>query len=174
MSVLFTKRINNEIKKYKKENFLFPNVLLKPNDSNLREWYFIIYDLKDTDYEGGYYFGEIMLPMEYPVKPPDFKIYTPSGRFDTNKKICTSFTGFHSNEHASSQNLVTLSQGVVSFMTDDDETGIGSISMVGKTSSECKEICKSRKKFASESMSFNMSNEKFRRVFGEEDLKKIM
>lgn len=166
---LFNKRINNELKKYAKEEFMFPNVLLKPNESNLVQWFFIIYDL-DGDYTSGYYFGEILLSPEYPLKPPDFRMYTPNGRFETSKKICTSFTGFHSSDHASSQNIVTLSQGVISFMTDDAETGIGSITLKHGDAHIIKE---NRRTFAKNSKKWNSENKLFQTTFSSIDLEKI-
>jgi len=171
MSRLFNKRINNEIKMYARDNFMFPNVLLKPDLADLKKWYFLIHSLSD-DYIGGYYFGIIMLSEEYPLKPPDFKFYTPSGRFETNKKICTSFTGFHSSEHAPSQNISTLSQGVISFMTDDMEKGIGSITLHG-TVGEKEELRKNRKLYALNSMSWNLNDPLFKKVFTEDDLQKL-
>jgi ubiquitin-protein ligase len=172
MSRLFKKRIMNEIKMYSRDNFIFPNVLLKPDDSDLKNWYFLINGL-DGDYTGGYYFGIIMLSEEYPLKPPDFKFYTPSGRFEVDKKICTSFTGFHGSEHAVSQNILTLSQGVISFMTDDTETGIGSITLRG-SKTDGLEIRKRRIMYALNSMIWNSDNELFKGVFTESDLAKIM
>ena len=171
MSRLFTKRIRNEIKMYEREKFMFPNVLLRPDQSDLKKWYFVIHSL-DGDYTHGFYFGIIMLSEDYPLKPPDFKIFTPSGRFEVNKKICTSFTGFHSSEHAASQNIVTLSQGIISFMTDDNETGIGSITLRG-TTEEKEEIRKIRRMYACNSMDWNRKNELFSKVFSEIDIDKL-
>lgn len=35
------------------------------------------------------------LPSEYPFKPPEVYMLTPSGRFEINKKICLSISSFH-------------------------------------------------------------------------------
>ena len=43
-----------------------------------------------TPFEGGLYHGRIMLPPEYPFKPPSIMLLTPSGRFEVGKKICLS------------------------------------------------------------------------------------
>lgn len=58
------------------------------NDSTIR-------GAPDTDFAGGIYHGRILLPPEYPFKPPHVVFLTPSGRFETHTKICLSFSAFH-------------------------------------------------------------------------------
>lgn len=160
MTSIFNKRIQNEIKLYKKENFTFPNLYLRPNIDNLQEWYFIVYDLKDTPFENGYYFGKIILQTTYPLKPADFIFITPNGRFEPNKKICTSFSGFHPESHTSTWNILTMMQGIISFMTDkEDIKGIG----FTETSNEEKiELSK-------QSLDWNKKNEIFINIFKDFD-----
>ena len=128
MSLSFNKRINKEIQLYEKDNFKFPNLLLKPTD-NLEVWYFVVYDLKDTEYENGVYLGKVNLPSKYPFKAPDFQFLTPSGRFEINKKLCTSFTGYHQELYSPSWNIASMCAGLISFMTDStdhvESKGIG-------------------------------------------------
>jgi ubiquitin-conjugating enzyme E2 J1 len=38
--------------------------------------------------QGGIYHGRILLPSEYPFKPPSFLMLTPNGRFETGVKVC--------------------------------------------------------------------------------------
>ena len=45
---------------------------------NLFEWHFTIRGPPGTDYEGGRYHGRILLPPEYPMKPPSIVILTVS------------------------------------------------------------------------------------------------
>ncbi len=71
------------------------NVLVKPADDNILTWYFIIFGPKETPYHNGEYFGIILFERNYPFAPPHFKMFTPSGRFKPNDKICMSMTGFH-------------------------------------------------------------------------------
>lgn len=68
----------------------------------------------DSSYAGGEYYGVLLFPAEYPFKPPGIKVgvfvhfavmpdlqiasskmYTPSGRFQPDKKICFSMSDFH-------------------------------------------------------------------------------
>ena len=127
----FSKRLNKEMQLYQKDNFIFPNLILRPSD-NLTIWYFIVYDLKDTEYDGGIYLGKVILPPKYPFKAPDFQFLTPSGRFEINKKLCTSFTGYHQELYSPSWNIASMCAGLISFMTDStdrpESKGIGGIS----------------------------------------------
>ena len=47
-----------------------------PLESNMFEWHFTIRGAKETDFEGGIYHGRILLPPEYPFKPPNFIFLT--------------------------------------------------------------------------------------------------
>lgn len=126
----FFKRLSKEIQLYQKDNFIFPNLILKPTD-DLNIWYFVVYNLKDTEYMDGVYLGKIIIPSKYPFCPPDFQFLTPSGRFEINQKLCTSFSGFHKDLYSPSWNILAMCYGLVSFMTDDsskiESKGIGGI-----------------------------------------------
>lgn len=66
-----------------------------PLESNLFEWHFTIRGPPDTEFEGGVYHGRIILPPEYPFRPPDIMFMTPSGRFSTGMKICLTISSYH-------------------------------------------------------------------------------
>lgn len=131
MSSSFNKRLSKEIQLYQKDNFQFPNLILKPSEADLGIWYFVVHDLKDTEYEDGIYLGKVILPPKYPFKAPDFQFLTPSGRFEINKKLCTSFTGYHPELYSPSWNIASMCAGLISFMTDStdllESKGIGGI-----------------------------------------------
>lgn len=59
------------------------------------EWHFTIRGPVGTEFEGGVYHGRIVLPPEYPFKPPNIMFLSPSGRFDVRKMICLSISAFH-------------------------------------------------------------------------------
>ena len=50
-------------------------------EENIFEWHFAIAGPAGSDYAYGIYHGRIILPHEYPFKPPDFMMLSPSGRF---------------------------------------------------------------------------------------------
>ena len=66
-----------------------------PLEENVFEWHFTIRGPPDSDFDGGRYHGRILLPSEYPFKPPDIILDTPNGRFQVGSKICLSISGFH-------------------------------------------------------------------------------
>ena len=40
-------------------------------------------------YKGGYYWGKLVFPQDYPYKPPSILMITPSGRFKCNTRcVC--------------------------------------------------------------------------------------
>ena len=45
---------------------------------NLFEWHFTIRGPSETDFSGGLYHGRIVLPPEYPMKPPSIILLTVS------------------------------------------------------------------------------------------------
>ena len=45
---------------------------------NLFEWHFTIRGPVDSEFDGGLYHGRIVLPPEYPMKPPSIIILTVS------------------------------------------------------------------------------------------------
>ena len=155
MSRLLYKRINREIALYQQDNFKFPNLILRYDEEDLLKWYFIIYDLDDTPYKNGVYFGKIKLPNEYPLKAPDFYVITPNGRFETNTKICTTFSSFHQETYTSTWNILTMMEGLISYMTENNTSGIGTIN----TTVEEKIY------LAKNSLKWNIENSEFNKIF---------
>ena len=153
---LCLKRLTKEILMYEKENFKFPNLILRPNHNDILKWYFIIYDLRETPFENGVYFGKITLPNEYPLKPPDFVFITPNGRFETNKKICTTFSAYHQETYTSTWNILSMMEGMISFMTEEDpDKGVG---YINSTNLEKQEM-------AIASLQWNKNNKDFITIF---------
>ena len=85
-------------------------------------WYYVIYDLKDCPYEGGFYMGRIIFPKQYPLKPPGIEMITPNGRFQVNKRICMSMSDYHPESWNPTWNVQTIIIGLVSFMCTDERT----------------------------------------------------
>lgn len=49
-----------------------------PLEDNLFEWHFTVRGPSGTDFDGGVYHGRIILPPEYPMKPPNIILLTVS------------------------------------------------------------------------------------------------
>ena len=57
------------------------------NQLILQEWHCTIRGSPQTEFEGGLYHFRIILPAEYPFRPPSIMMLTPSGRFELNTKV---------------------------------------------------------------------------------------
>ena len=119
------KRLIGEIRLLKKDPHKYIDVA--PDENDILTWYFLIKGPEFSDFAGGYYIGKIMHNPEYPLKPPDFMMLTPSGRFMINQKICLSNTGYHSEEWSAMWNIHAILTGLLSIMLDDKEHGIAHI-----------------------------------------------
>lgn len=52
-----------------------------------KEWHCTIRGPAGTEFEGGLYHFRILLPSEYPFRPPSILMLTPNGRFELNTKV---------------------------------------------------------------------------------------
>lgn len=50
----------------------------QPLEDNLFEWHFTVRGPIDSDFQEGIYHGRILLPSEYPMKPPNIIFTTVS------------------------------------------------------------------------------------------------
>lgn len=151
---LAQKRLSKELMAMKKDSP--PFILAQPEEKNILDWHFIIRGPPDSPYHGGEYHGLLMFPSDYPFKPPDIKMFTPSGRFEPGINICMTMTSYHKSEWNAAWSVATILTGMLSFMLSDEVT-TGAI----KTTQATKE------KLAKESHLFNMNNRKFREIFPE-------
>lgn len=141
------KRFEGDIKLLNKDPLEFIDA--KPSDDML-VWNFLIRGQKGSDYENGWYIGEITFPAEYPQKPPNFKMLTPNGRFKAGSNICMTNTGYHSDMWSPMWNMHAILMGFLSIMLEDKDTGISHI----KTSKS------ERATYAKESVEWNMTHHK--------------
>ncbi|KAJ9117752.1 hypothetical protein QFC20_000030 [Naganishia adeliensis] len=149
-----TKRLQKEYQAMQKSPP--PFIVARFEEKNILDWHFIIRGPPDSPYDGGEYHGLIMFPSEYPFKPPDIKLFTPSGRFETSTKICMSMTSYHPSTWNAAWSVSTILTGLLSFMLGDEIT-TGAV----KTTVE------EKKRFAAASHGFNIANKKFRDIFPE-------
>ncbi|TNN13363.1 Ubiquitin-conjugating enzyme E2 J1 isoform 3 [Schistosoma japonicum] len=99
----------------------------KPLEDNLFEWHFTIRGPEDSDFQGGVYHGRILLPSEYPMKPPNIVLLTPNGRFETHRKICLSISGYHPESWRPSWSIRTALLALIGFMPTHGVGAIGSL-----------------------------------------------
>ena len=144
-SVITEKRLKNEMKELLKNRLEFAQAIQDEDDKFI--FYFLLKGDKDSDYNGGYYLGKIMLPHEYPAKPGDFMTLTPNGRFEINKKICLTNSGYHTESWTPTWNIKNMIIGFSSIFNTDLEHGISHI----------KDTPANRRKFAKESVDYNNS-----------------
>ncbi|EWM24769.1 ubiquitin-conjugating enzyme e2 j1 [Nannochloropsis gaditana] len=97
-----------------------------PLEENLFEWHFTLRGPPATDYDGGVYHGRILLPAEYPFKPPNIMLLTPSGRFEIGKKICLSISAHHPEHWQPAWGGLIL-EALISFFPTEPKGAVGSL-----------------------------------------------
>eukprot|EP01127_Copromyxa_protea_P010198 TRINITY_DN2464_c0_g1_i1.p1 TRINITY_DN2464_c0_g1~~TRINITY_DN2464_c0_g1_i1.p1 ORF type:complete len:742 (-),score=135.62 TRINITY_DN2464_c0_g1_i1:82-2307(-) len=124
-----------------------PSIRVSPQEDNLWICHFLItFDF--GDYKGGEYHGRLEIPQEYPMAPPRIFFMTPSGRFQTETRICVSFSDYHPELWNPSWGIESVLVGLQSFMQEDSPHSLGSISTPKKH----------RQELAAKSHEFNLKN----------------
>lgn len=131
-----------------------PGIHIAPEGDNLFIIHFVFDGPTETPYEGGQYWGSLQFPATYPMSPPVICMHTPSGRFKINMPICLSMSSFHPESWVPTWNIVTIVQGIQSFMTSEDPA-------VGAFTCSAGE----RKQLAADSRRYNAASEKFTALF---------
>lgn len=98
-----------------------------PMENDMFEWHFTIRGADGTEFEGGMYHGRILLPPEYPMRPPNIVFLTPSGRFETNTKICLSFSAFHPELWQPAWGIRLILEALISFLPTPADGAIGAL-----------------------------------------------
>eukprot|EP00919_Chromeraceae_sp_WS-2016_P038935 GHVR01092981.1.p1 GENE.GHVR01092981.1~~GHVR01092981.1.p1 ORF type:complete len:267 (+),score=74.60 GHVR01092981.1:69-869(+) len=126
MNALATTRLTREYNNLQKSPT--PQISVNHEDS-LLICHFVFYDLpSDTPYAGGMYHGKLVLPKDYPHAPPSIYMITPSGRFETNTRLCLTISDFFPDKWNPAWGIRTVLIGLLSFMLDaHDYQHIGSI-----------------------------------------------
>ncbi|CCD68334.1 UBC core domain-containing protein [Caenorhabditis elegans] len=99
----------------------------QPMEDNLFEWHFTIRGTLGTDFEGGIYHGRIIFPADYPMKPPNLILLTPNGRFELNKKVCLSISGYHPETWLPSWSIRTALLALIGFLPSTPGGALGSL-----------------------------------------------
>jgi len=155
-----TRRLTRELKSIQSNPMTNPRVYTSPLESNLLEWHYVIEGPTDTPYKDGFYWGKLIFPKQYPLKPPSVMMITPNGRFKTNRRICLSMSDYHPESWNPMWSVTTVLQGLISFMVETAPT-LGSIETT----------LSQKKKFARHSLESNIKDEQFRKLFPELVLK---
>lgn len=116
----------------------------KPTEENMFEWHFVLRGPAGTDFEGGKYHGKILLPAEYPFKPPNIIFLTPNGRWETKTKICLSMSAYHPEDWQPAWGIRTMLEALISFMPSATDGAVGAMDASSET----------RKRLALESLSY--------------------
>ena len=98
-----------------------------PLEDNLFEWHFTIRGPVGTDFEGGLYHGRILLPSEYPFKPPNIVFLTKNGRFEVGTKICLSISAYHPEHWQPAWGVRTMLEAIISFLPTEGAGAIGAL-----------------------------------------------
>lgn len=104
-----------------------PRILAQPLDSNILEWHFAMLGEEDTPYEGGIYHGRLLFPADFPSRPPQLEMITPSARFEVNVPICTTMTNLHPEKWTPTWTASTILLGFLSYWSDDDTVSLGAV-----------------------------------------------
>lgn len=119
------KRIMQEMREIQRETS--GEIMAEALEDNIFEWHFAIKGPPDTEFEGGIYQGRIILPPEYPFKPPSFIMITPSGRFETGVKICLSMSSHHPEHWQPSWSVRVALVALIAFLPTSGRGAIGSL-----------------------------------------------
>lgn len=148
------KRLSKEYVSMQKEPP--PYVWAAPEEDNILTWNFIIRGPEDSPFRGGEYHGVLLFPSEYPFKPPGIKMFTPSARFQPDRRICFSMSDFHPGSWNPAWSVNTILTGLLSFMLSDE------ITTGGLASSDSAKAA-----YATRSHEWNTNSSRFREAFPE-------
>ncbi|KAF9924616.1 Ubiquitin-conjugating enzyme E2 J1 [Linnemannia zychae] len=119
------KRIMQEAKELDREPST--DFSASPLETDIFEWHFTIRGPEETEFEGGLYHGRILLPNNYPFAPPSLMFLTPNGRFELNKKVCLSITGYHPEYWQPAWGIRTVLVAVMGFLPTESKGAIGGL-----------------------------------------------
>ena len=132
-------RIKNEIKLMMENH---PDDLFAyPLDNDYFNWHFTIKGAKNTEFEGGFYHGNLHLENNYPESQPNIQFFNPNGRFQPNTTLCLNI--LNNKSWKQEWTLINMLEALINYMPIQ-ENHTGSIS----------ESIDKRKEYASNSSQF--------------------
>ena len=113
--------MDNQVKKTGK---ISDNFICLPDPEDVYTWYYVVFGIKEpSEYDGGFYFGKVTCPPDYPAKAPNIKIITENGRFRTHGEgICLSISNFHPESWNPAWKVSQIVIGLVSFWISNEYT----------------------------------------------------
>lgn len=116
-----------------------------PDSKNILEVHFSVRGPAPGPFEGGLYHGRILMDPEFPYKPPHVQLMTKSGRFETFRNICFSYTAYHPETWSATGCMKNLIVGLQSLFEAWDEHAIGLIYNPDKR--KCAELAKASREY---------------------------
>mmetsp|Transcript_65141 Transcript_65141/g.146946 ORF Transcript_65141/g.146946 Transcript_65141/m.146946 type:complete len:286 (-) Transcript_65141:175-1032(-) len=135
-----------------------PLIHVSCDESNILNWSYMLEGPPDTPYAGGWYWGKLKFPKDYPFKPPSILMMTPNGRFETNTRLCLSMSDYHPESWQPAWSLDTVLKGLLSFMCEESPTA-GAIDPPPSN--------EERARFARSSLDWNKGQAEFMKGFPE-------
>lgn len=133
-----------------------PHIHVAVEEANMLDWNYLLQGPKDTPYEGGWYWGKLRFPKEYPFKPPSILMMTPNGRFQPNVRLCLSMSDYHPELWMPAWSVATVLKGLLSFMCEDTPTA-GAVDPLAPI--------ETRQQLAAGSVAWNKDHAEFLRAF---------
>jgi len=133
-----------------------PYIRIHCSESDILSWAFLIEGPADTPYSGGWYWGRMEVPSDYPFSPPLIRMLTPNGRFGNTDWLCRSLLDYHPDGWQPSWSVGALLLAVLSLMCEDAYSP-GAIHP--PTTDE------ERRRLAEESLAWNLQQADFRKAF---------
>ena len=131
-----------------------PSIIARPDTKNILVWHYVLEGDAASEYAGGTYHGKITFPSQYPFRPPAIVMVTPSGRFQSNTRLCLSMSDYHPESWNPSWSVASILTGLQSFFYENTAT-------TGSVACSARE----RRALAAASAAFNEKNPTFRKVF---------
>lgn len=108
------------------------DVYAEPLEDNIYEWHFTIRGPSNPAlaFKDGIYHGALIFPNDYPFSPPDIIFYTPNGRFDLHRKICSTISSYHPERWRPAFDVGLILIALRLFMAQELEPGNGTVTHV--------------------------------------------
>jgi len=123
-------------------------------------WSYLLEGPPDTVYEGGWYWGRLRFPKDYPLGPPSILMVTPNGRFETNQRLCLSMSDYHPESWQPAWSVASVLKGLLSFMCEEAHTA-GALAPPPPP--------EERRRLAAASLAWNKAQPEFMKAFPEVD-----